>query len=137
MTLNNPIFNSESKDFDASIFIGDKTHNLTLSDFSVDEEIKAANLADKIYKWLKVNLDTTKIYAASLLTELKNDSWLEENEIPLTQTKFAETIIFDGIIAFSEGSFQIFFYDNDIFWGHSIVVDIDKDFKFDGANISG
>ena len=137
MTLNKPIFNIETNDFDASIFITDKTHNLTLSDFSVDEEIAAASLADKIYKWLKVNLNAAKIYAASLLTELKNDTWLDENQTPLTQTEFAETIIFDGIIAFSEGSFQIFFYDNDIFFGHSIVVDIDKDFNFDGANISG
>ena len=102
MKLNTPIFNSESKDFDASISIEGKIHNLTICDFSIEEEIKAANLAERIYKWLEINLNASKIYAASILTELKNDAWLDENEMPITHAKFVDTITFDEIIAFSE-----------------------------------
>ena len=137
MIINKLTFNNNSEIFESTIFGEGKSHEFTLCDFGKEEETIATVLANKIFMWLVDNIDSVKKYAASDLVNLKNRTWLEEGEEPLTETKFAERIELDSILAFSEGSFQIFFIDNDIFGGHAIRIEINKDFNFNGADIAG
>ena len=137
MTIDNLIFDKESDTFETIINNGDKSFDLTLCDFKKGDEVSATRLANKICAWLDINFDNAKKYAARELIEAKNDNWLEEDELPITESQFMETIEFDGILAFSDDSFQIFFDDGKLFAGHHIVVDVDKKFNFEGVDIAG
>jgi hypothetical protein len=56
------------------------------------------------------------------LLPLKNDGWLEEGEVALTPYQFQESMTLESITVSAEGSFEFFFDDGDLFWGHSIIV---------------
>jgi hypothetical protein len=130
-------FDEESKDFETEVIYNNEPFGLTLCDFGQSEIDRATVLATGICSWLEKNFEEVRQFAASQLTRLKNDSWLEEDQQPINEASFAATIELDGIIAFSKGSFEIYFNDNDLFWGHLIRVDIDKDFKLSSAAIAG
>lgn len=67
-------------------------------------------------------------YAAEELTDLAND-WLadsvdDEDEEPqeITEEDFAKRITIDSICFDEDGEFTVYFGDDDMFWGHSVVV---------------
>ena len=137
MTIDKLTFQKESNDFVAYFSIADNQHSMTLCDFSEKQEAQAEVLANKILKWLETNLDKSKLFAATELIELKNETWLEEDEEPINESKFVGMIKFSDVTAFADGNFEIYFDDSDIFWGHLIRVDVDEDFKFNSADIAG
>lgn len=94
----------------------------------------------------KVALDIqnwdTKIrqYAAKELTELAND-WNEEEDTAstgkITEEDFAKRIEMDSITFNSDGSFEITFNDDDMFFGHWVVVYVDENGELESANMEG
>ena len=126
MKLENLTFNRDKKDFVATLSDLDKEYGLSLLDFDENEVEKATKLASEICSWLESNKQSARVFCASTLLSLKNETWLEEGEAPMTNEKFVETIELDGILAFSDGSFSLYFDDNDIFWGHAIVVEVEE-----------
>ena len=83
-----------------------------------------------------MNDESARAFCASKLLRLKNETWLEDQEEPITRETFIETLELEGITAFSDGSFSLYFDENDIFWGHSIVVDVEDNVLID-ANLAG
>ncbi len=91
-------------------------------------------------------------FSASQLTELAND-WLDEEyydedeeesdeEIKpvheITEKDFAERISINSIGLHTDGSFEAFYNDDDMFWGHSILTDGNiKTGKFESSEIIG
>lgn len=130
-------FNDSTDDFETFLTFNSKSYDFSICDFDKNDYGQAKALALKIKEWLENNLSKAKEYAASKLLKLKNENWLSEQEKPLSLSKFLETIEFDGILAFSEGSFEIYFNDHDLFGGHTIIVDISETFEFENANIAG
>jgi len=130
-------FNKETDCFEGSLILNNKSYDLSVSDFEINERAKAEILAIKISGWIKVNLEKSKEFVAEKLLKLKNEDWLLENEKPLGREKFIESIEFDGILAFSGGNFEIYFKDNNLFGGHTIIVDINESFEFEDVNIAG
>jgi len=61
-------------------------------------------------------------FAAGELLALKNDTWLEENEVALTPKQFKSRMTLESISVDPDGRFEFFFNDGDLFWGHVIVV---------------
>ncbi len=61
-------------------------------------------------------------YATSDLLPLKNDCWLEEDEVEITEEQFKERMELESITVFNDGSFEFWHSDGDLFWGHSIVI---------------
>lgn len=59
------------------------------------------------------------------LLSLKNDSWLEEDEKPLSADEFISKIHLESITFNDTEEFQMCFNDGDIFWGHAITVETD------------
>lgn len=137
MRIENLNFDKNSKNFETEFHLSDEKYFLTLCDFKENEIEKATQFAGKIVKWLNININKVKPYAASEMLEIKNDTWLEEDQDPITTSEFVEGISMEGVTAFSDGSFETYFNDGDIFWGHSIVVGIDEEFNFTNADISG
>lgn len=88
--------------------------------------------------------DKLRKYAAEEMTELAND-WNEgneedeeeENSGPITKEVFARRIDVSGIHIHDDGSFDMTYNDDDMFFGHWVVVHVDENGKCDGANLEG
>lgn len=71
------------------------------------------------------------------LLTLKNDSWLEEDEKPLTADEFISKIYLESITINNTDDFQMCFNDGDIFWGHVITVETDLKKNIEDIGIAG
>lgn len=102
----------------------------------------AADIVKNQQKWDSI----IRKYAAEKLTELAND-WAydaydeedEESEEPpeITEQEFAERIELSDISIYKNGKFTFWFYDDDMFWGHSITVEGNIQNGCSDANIEG
>lgn len=77
------------------------------------------------------------------MIKLKNESWLDKNEetgeeeLPITVKDFRERVFLESIVFNEDCSAQIYFNDDDIFWGHSIEINIDEKGHYNDANLVG
>lgn len=100
------------------------------------EELK--KVVSDISKWNK----KIREFAAKELTELANE-WMEEDDDDedengeITEEEFAERIDICSIDFHNDGSFEITFKDDDMFWGHWVVVYVDEEGNCEDANIEG
>lgn len=76
-------------------------------------------------------------FAVKELLDLKNGSWLEDDEKPLTAEDFLSRIAVTSISISPKGDFEFWFYDGGIFWDHSIVVYGNVNDGPTSANIEG
>lgn len=136
MKIDSITFDPDKSNFEAIISNLDKKYSLSLLDFQENEIEAATKFAYKICLWLELNDESARVFCASKLLPLKNETWLEDQEEPITEEEFIETLDLEGITAFSDESFSLYFDDNDMFWGHSIVVDV-KDNVLIDANLAG
>lgn len=103
-----------------------------------ENEIKSALKAGHaLYKdkekWMKRICE----FASEELLELKNDSWLEDDEDEVTKENFIAALELCDIVFDLEGDFTFWFYDGDLFWGHSIIVEGNVDGILHSAYIAG
>jgi hypothetical protein len=61
-------------------------------------------------------------YAVAELLELKNDSWLDEDENPVTSEEFVSRMRLNAITTYPDGNFEFWLHDGDLFCGHTIQV---------------
>ena len=111
-------------------------------DNSPDEEsilssLKTAHhLFEKEHIWSK----EAKAFAAKELLDLAND-WLTDNEnvssSEITPELFINRISLECINVKSNGNFEIYFADGDLFWGHVIIVEGNINSSFSSAEIAG
>ena len=66
--------------------------------------------------------DKVELCAVKNLLDVKNSSWLEENELDLTENEFRKRLTLESIIVKDLGDIEFWFNDGDLFWGHSILV---------------
>lgn len=102
----------------------------------------SADIVKNQQKWDSI----VRKYAAEKLTELAND-WAydsydeedEESEEPpeITVQEFAERIELSDISVYKDGKFIFWFYDDDMFAGHSVTVEGDIQNGCNDANIEG
>lgn len=91
----------------------------------VDEEKKpekALQIAKKLWKTMGIWEQQLKTCVVSELLELKNDSWLDDDEEPVTAKKFLETIQIESVTIYPDGEIEFWYDDGDLFLGHSIQV---------------
>ena len=80
-------------------------------------------------------------FSAEKLTDNAND-WLQdsleddEEFVEITEEKFAERMVLNSI-GFDENGFEVFYDDDDMFWGHSILVDGTLENGMEQAYIAG
>ncbi|MGH1328965.1 DUF2262 domain-containing protein [Bacillus pretiosus] len=81
-----------------------------------------------------------KMYAAKELVELANE-WLQDDDEAeideITKEMFIDSITLSSLSVYSEGDFEIFFLDGDIFGGHSIIVSGNIHEGLSSAEIAG
>jgi hypothetical protein len=76
-------------------------------------------------------------YAVNHLLELKNTTWLGEEELPLSATEFLTKLTLESFQVDSEGKFIFWFNDGGLFWGHTIQIDGSLSAGFYGVDILG
>lgn len=91
--------------------------------FDDDQDLKplletAEQLWDEQSVW-KQKIDA---FAVEGLLSIKNDSWLDVDEQPLDAEQFKTRMKLQAIWVYSDGGFEFWHEDGDLFWGHSIQV---------------
>ena len=71
------------------------------------------------------------------MLELKNDTWLDEEETALSAADFKKKIKLETLMVSEDGSHQLFYADGDLFWGHTIVVNLDDQDAYEDATLFG
>ncbi len=127
--------------FEGNITWSGKTARMSIDVDKDDEEsweatIKPARIFFEERERLEKEI---REYAADKLTDLAND-WLynydpEAEEI--TKNDFAKRIVLTDVSVNDEGSYEIFFADDDMFAGHCIIVDGDLEEGLSDAHIAG
>lgn len=137
MGIENIKYDAVSGDYEALVSIDNRQYRMTLLDFIEEQRDEATRVATDVCSWVASAQTRMKDFCASKLLDLKNNSWLGEEERPLTKEAFMETIELKAITAFSDGSFELYFDDGDLFWGHTILVSVDKAYELMEAEIAG
>lgn len=105
---------------------------LVVEEGSTDVRVGLARL-ESLCADLKTLDRKVRQYAARELLENAVE-WCEEE---LTSEQFAERMSNPSICIGSDGSVEFTFDDGGMFWGHVIVVSMDADGMFSGADIAG
>ncbi|MBN1486941.1 MAG: DUF2262 domain-containing protein [Anaerolineae bacterium] len=77
-----------------------------------------------------------QVYAAQSLLELQNSEWASDGEV-VTETEFISRMRLTSILLYPDHSFELYYDDGDLFWGHTIVVVADDTQDFTVADIAG
>jgi len=123
-------FKIENKDIDLSVYYAEPNELEKLISF-VDKQINS-----KFYEEMLLKIESKMII-------LKNDTWLGEDEEtgedepPMTIENFRNRISISSIVFYDDCSSSIYCNDDDIFWGHSIDISIDKNGKYKDVNLAG
>ncbi len=109
---------------------------------SCDEFSDLTDLVDELRSFSrKVEKVMEDAYAdiASTMVHLKNESWLQDGEVPFSEERFMSSIRGRGAsISMDKGGLaEMFFDDGGVFGGHSIVVWHDEDGTCSGAHLAG
>lgn len=130
------------------MFSGGITWNGEVCFVNLDVDEEGAQTAKDACNTLKKLMDNCKEwdekarkYAAAELTENANE-WAEdddddENVNEITEEEFAGRLIISEICVSTDGDFEIYYDDDDMFWGHVVIVSGNIKTGFDDANIAG
>ena len=86
----------------------------------------------------KLDMDMRK-FAAKELTGNAND-WqdnLDEDLPEITQEQFAKRIVLESIHVYEDGDYTAYYDDDDMFYGHVVVVDANIDTGFESSYLEG
>lgn len=81
--------------------------------------------------------DLIKNRMSEELLVLKNESWLEEGANELSLGEFKDEVNLYSVNIYQDGSSDLHYKANDLFWGHEIQTRIDKNNKYKSSTIAG
>lgn len=114
-----------------------KTINVALSaDGEIEKQaaIRAAKvLLDSMLEWSQ----QINNLAVSELLNLKNECWLDEGDQEISSTEFLNRMQLTSLTVYSDGSFEFWHDDGELFWGHSILVSGSLSKGVTNASIAG
>ena len=85
----------------------------------------------------KAKVEQTVPKKKKLKTDAPND-WLDnDDQDPITAEIFAKRITMGELAFRNDGTIEVYYDDDDIFWGHCIIAHIDADGNPADADIAG
>lgn len=108
--------------------------DVTISPESYDKEL-VFKLAENTFGKIRIKNESYKEKIAGDLLKLHNEVWNEGKII--SKDEFKKRINIQGILIFCEGNAELYYDDGDLFWGHTIVVDVDENGLYQEAQIYG
>lgn len=128
-------------------FFGQLTLNQELDSYEVSKdgiEFSFTNTAleqliKNVKKTEKLILQLVQIECKMIeeMLVLKNESWLHEGESELSTEEFQKEIKLYGISTFEDGSAELYYKANDLFWGHEIQTSIDSEYNYESSTLVG
>ena len=89
-----------------------------------------ALLKSRYYETALLEMETDMI-------KLKNKAWLGEEELEIAPEDFRKHITIDSITFYEDGNSEIHCNNNNIFRGHSIIIDTNENGTFEEATLAG
>ncbi|MCU0493921.1 MAG: DUF2262 domain-containing protein, partial [Chloroflexaceae bacterium] len=125
VTLDDPLLGTFTLDrrvdwFSAEVVWDGQPVRLNLSESASAQA--ALQTAHALWQDQRVWAQRIREYAVEQLLELKNDSWLDDDEEELTALAFLERMQLESITVHSDGTFDFWHDDGDLFWGHTIQI---------------
>lgn len=137
MEIENPGFGDGKIDFVEWLTIDGRQVKLTICDCEPGEEAKAITLATSVREWLVFGLIEAKHFATDELLNLKNNAWLDVNELPVTKQFFFDRMKLKSVLVYAEGNVELYFDDGSLFGEHDIIVCVNEYREFTEASITG
>lgn len=83
--------------------------------------------------------DKARKFAAEELTDSANDWAQDENENAeeITKEDFAKRLVISEVCVSTDGNFEIFYDDDDMFWGHVVIVSGNIETGIEDADMAG
>jgi hypothetical protein len=108
---------------------------ISLDDVPIPEE--AIQRAGVLVPLILASILQAKEFACARLRSLKNESWLEASEKPVTPEDFVQRLSVESLVVYADQSCEIYFKDGDLFWGHTVLVSWNPEEGFHDAGIAG
>lgn len=129
-------YDTEMEWFTSQTTIGEHSVELYIMGEPEDRDHAKAR-ADKALSWVIDQLPAILQYSADILLDVKNEGWLNEGERPVDAEAFKTHLHLLSVQVEEDGSMQLTFEDNDLFWGHWVVIEVDDAHNLVDANIEG
>ncbi|MFN6460867.1 MAG: DUF2262 domain-containing protein [Nostoc sp. DedVER02] len=129
-------YNSELDWYESQLFFYETQLSISLSIDDNDNVESALNRASSVIPELKDYAKRAKEYAVEQLLNLKNETWLDEGEA-LTSEKFKSRMTLEALVFCPEGKVEFYYNDGNLFFGHYILIKMDKYNYFVDASIHG
>ena len=115
-----------------------------LINMDVDEE-SSVTAKDALETWKKLIAnsqewdDKARKFAAEEMTDNANDWALDadENAEEMTKEDFAKRLMISEVCVSTDGNFELFYDDDDMFWGHVVIVSGNIETGIDDAYMAG
>lgn len=115
-------FNRKLSWYSGKISWNKKSVDLNLPVDELDDIKLSLQVAKTLLENRKIWNNRISEYAVKELLELKNDSWLEEDEREVTAKQFKTRMKLEAITVYPDEEFEFWHHDGDLFWGHSILI---------------
>lgn len=82
-------------------------------------------------------LDSVEKLMVNEMLPLKNNVWLNEDEEVLSTKDFQKEVKLHAVSVFTNGSAELYYQANDLFWGHEIQTKVDNKWEYKESTIVG
>ncbi len=128
-------------------FFGQLVLNQELDWYEVSKDGIEFSFANTALEQLNQNFEKTENLLLQLpdiesimieeMLALKNENWLEEGDKELSKEEFQKEIKLYEITTHEDGSVELYYEANDLFWGHEIQTNIDNGQNYKSSTIVG
>lgn len=128
-------YNPRYEWYEGSLVVDDQPVGLSLA------YVASPQLAPRL-AWVEQQLQTRfwePMLAAMTdkMLALKNDAWLDEDEQELSKKEFRQRVTLSDVAFYTDGSAAIYCDDDELFFGHTIEIQVDKNGEFRTAQLAG
>lgn len=116
-------------------------HSVSISLTVEDDEDSATDIdaliqhGRRIVAFIREHEPEARLVAADELLDIYNQEWNDGK--PLDEEEFMDRLAIDDVNVADDGSAELFYKDDDLFAGHTVVVTIDTAGNFADADVAG